>query len=119
MSKIYSYKDLIVWQKSREVVLLTYKATAGFPKDELYGLTSQIRRSAVSIPSNIAEGFRRGTRKEKLQFLRIAFGSGAELETQFDIAKDLNYINQQEYNKISNLLDEVMRMLNRIINKSI
>src|SRR3989338_11366185 len=85
-----SYKDLIVWQKSIELVIGIYKMTDKFPKSELYGLTSQIRRAAVSISSNIAEGYTRKHRLEYIQFLRIAFGSG-ELETQIIIAKKLNF----------------------------
>lgn len=79
---INSYKDLIVWQKSMELVKSIYEMTANFPKEEIYGLISQMKRSSISIPSNIAEGKRRGTRKDYRQFLVIAYGSGAELETQ-------------------------------------
>ena len=81
MATIQSYKDLIAYQKSYEVVKLIYKQSGAFPKEELYGLASQLKRSAISIPSNIAEGYMRGT-KEYAQFLRIALGSCAELETQ-------------------------------------
>ena len=80
-NKIISYKDLIVWQKSMEIVVLIYKLTEQFPTNEIYGLTSQIRRCSVSVPSNIAEGSRRGGQKDYRHFLTIAFGSGAELET--------------------------------------
>ena len=88
---IHTYKDLIVWQKAMEFVVEIYKITKLFPKTELYGLTSQIRRCSISIPSNIAEGRYRGTKKDYLNFLRIAYGSGAELETQIEIAERLNY----------------------------
>lgn len=110
-----SYKELIVWQKSIELVKKTYKLTDGFPKNEEYCLSTQMRRAAISIPSNIAEGYSRKNLKEYLQFLRIAFGSGAELETQIVIAKDLykniNYDDAESY------LEEVLKMLNAIIKK--
>lgn len=109
-----SYKQLIVWQKSMELVLLVYALTVTFPRDELYGLSSQMRRAAVSIPSNIAEGSYRNSRKEYLRFLYIAFGSGAELETQVEIAKMLGYAKGNSLVSMSGLLDEVMRMLNRM-----
>lgn len=116
MSSIKSYRDLEVWQKSKVVALKIYKATNEFPKSEIYGITSQLRRAAISIPSNIAEGFRRRFAKEKLQFLSIAFGSGAELETQLEISGELEYLNQKTYQEICKELDSVMRMLNKIIN---
>lgn len=112
---IKSYRDLIVWQKSMKLVVEVYRLTDTFPKSELYGIVSQIRRSAVSIPSNIAEGKQRGTRKEYRQFLIIAFGSAAELDTQLEISKELGFCNTQKYTKIRELLDEVSRMLNRLI----
>lgn len=114
-NKINSYKDLIVWQKAMELVVSVYSLTETFPKTELYCLTPQMRRCAVSIPSNIAEGCRRRTRKDYRQFLVIAFGSGAELETQIEIAKRLSYGKATDYIKIDKLLDEVMRMLNKLI----
>ncbi len=91
--------------------------TDSFPKSELYGLTSQIRRSAVSIPSNIAEGQRRGHKQEYIQFLRIAFGSGGELETQLLIAKNVKFLDEDNYKIINNTLEEIMKMLNSLINK--
>jgi four helix bundle protein len=91
--KIKNFQDLRIWQKGIEVVRDIYILTKKFPKEELYGLTSQMRRSAVSIPSNIAEGFRRYHNKEYKQFLYITMGSCAELETQIIIANELNYIN--------------------------
>lgn len=113
-TKINSYKDLIVWQKAIDLVVAVYAFTRDFPKEELYGLVSQMRRCAVSIPSNIAEGRTRGSRKDFRQFLIIAFASGAELETQLIISKKLEYGNIDEYVKIDNLLAEVMKMLNRM-----
>ena len=88
---IKSHKDLIVWQRSLELVTAVYELTELFPKTELYGLASQMRISAVSIPSNIAEGKRRGSRKDFRHFLLNSFGSGAELETQIEIAKRLSF----------------------------
>src|SRR3989304_4895952 len=105
--KIKSYRDLVVWRRAKEYTVQIYKATEEFPVHELYGLTSQMRRAAVSIPSNIAEGFRRKSRKEKLQFLGIAYGSGAELETQLDISFSLGYIKQEEHLSLANELDEI------------
>jgi len=113
--KVESYEDLIVWQRAMDLVVAAYEITEEYPKAELYGLTSQIRRSAVSIPSNIAEGRRRGSRKDFRQFLIIAFGSGAELETQMKIAKRLSWGKNLNFSKVDKHLDEVMRMLNKMI----
>ena len=115
--EIKSYKELIVWQKSYQLVLLVYKVSKSFPKEELFGLVSQLRRAAVSIPSNIAEGNTRAGSKEYLQFLRIAFASGAELETQLLLCRDLDLINEEDYTTISLLLTEVMKMLNTLMSK--
>lgn len=114
---IYSYKELIVWQRAIELVVSVYELTDLYPKEEIYGLTSQMRRSSVSIPSNIAEGRFRGTRKDYLQFLRIAYSSGAELETQIEISKRLSKTRDLDYKKVDSLLEEVMKMLNTIIRK--
>jgi four helix bundle protein len=112
---VNSYKDLKVWQKSIELVAEIYKLTEQFPKSEIYGLTSQMQRAAVTIPSNIAEGQKRNYTKEFLQFLYISYSSGAELETQIEICKKLNKFKDLDYNKIENLLNEVMKMLNVLI----
>ncbi|MBI2041404.1 MAG: four helix bundle protein [Candidatus Nealsonbacteria bacterium] len=110
-----SYKDLTVWQKSIGLVKKVYELTSGFPKDETYGLSNQMRRAAVSIPSNIAEGYLRKNRKEFLQFLRISYGSSAELETQLIIGEELYpNIKSQAANA---LLEEIQKMLNVLINK--
>lgn len=114
---IHSHEELIVWQRSMELVAEIYKLTDSFPKEEVYGLTSQIRRAAVSIPSNIAEGRGRGTRKDFVQFLRIAFGSGAELQTQLMIVEKLPKFSLLDCNKSRALLDEVVRMLKSMIQK--
>jgi len=108
------YRDLIVWQKSISLVTFVYKITKTFPSEELYGLSSQMRRSAVSIPSNIAEGSRRSTKKDFRHFLCIAFGSGAELETQLLIARNLGYGTEKEIVEIESLLNEIMKMLNTL-----
>lgn len=111
---IESYKDLIVWQKSMKLVTEVYELTKHFPKSEIYGLTSQMKRSSILIPSNIAE-VRKGTKKEFRQFLLFAYGSGAELETQIEIAKRLSFGDNLNYKRTDELLNEVMRMLNKII----
>lgn len=114
-NKIYSHKDLIVWQKAMELVVAIYNLTNKFPREEIYGLTSQMRRAAVSVPSNIAEGKKRGTRKDYRQFLLVAYGSGAELETQIEIAKMLPFGKNLNCDTINKTLEEVMRMLNKLI----
>ena len=112
---IQTYRDLIVWQKSMELVVLVYEFTESFPPREMYGLASQLRRAAVSIPSNIAEGRRRGSRKDYAQFLRIAYGSGAEVETQLEIAKRLRYDKEYSLERLESLLTELMKMLNAML----
>lgn len=98
-----------------DLVTDIYTMTNTFPKSEQYGLVSQMRRASVSIPSNIAEGSRRKTKKDFCQFVVVAFGSGAELETQIEIAKRLNYIKEKSYKNTDMLLNEIMRMLNKLI----
>jgi len=115
MAAIKSYKDLIIWQKGIDLVIEIYKLTDQFPKSEIFNLTSQMRRASVSIPSNIAEGRKLSSKYEFIRFLKIAFGSGAELETQIEIAKKLNYLSLDQYQSSENILNEVMRMLNKII----
>lgn len=109
------YRDLIVWQKSMDLVTLLYRFSAKLPAQENYGLVSQIRRCAVSIPSNIAEGSRRRG-KDLRNFLVIAYASGAELETQLEICRRLEFGNTADCEKIESLLNEIMRMLNKMIN---
>lgn len=110
-----SYKELIVWQKSRLLVKMIYQATEGFPKSELFGLTNQMRRSSVSIPANLAEGYSRKHRPEYVQFARIAYGSGAELETLALLAEDLKFLSSKQKLEIDTLLEEIMKMLNKLI----
>lgn len=115
--KIKSYKDLKIRNRSIELVTDVYDITSLFPKDETYGLTSQIRRSAISIPSNIAEGFTRYYNKEYRQFLYISLGSCAELETQLVIANRLNYLEADIKSKISNDLEIICKMITNLIKK--
>ncbi len=115
MTTIHSYRDLIVWQRSMQLVIEMYRISEFFPKSELYGLTSQMRRAAVSIPSNIAEGRRRRSQKEFLQFLQIAYGSGGELETQIEIVKQLPFGLNIDFKKLDAFLNETMRMLNSML----
>lgn len=114
---IETYKELIVWQKGIAIVSLTYRYTATFPKEEIYGLTSQMRRAAVSIPSNIAEGRSRSTRKDFAQFLRIAQGSLAELETQLVVSENLGFGKVDIRQELLDHLAEEKRMLNAMIKK--
>ena len=107
-----SYRDLEVWKKSMDLVVACYQLTKGFPKNEIYGLASQLQRAAVSIPSNIAEGRHRNHSKEFLQFLSIAYGSLAELETQVLIAERLGYINGNHTKSLMDLASEVGKMIN-------
>jgi len=110
-----THKDLLVWQKSMELVTEIYKVTKEFPKEEIYGITSQIRRSAISVPSNIAEGAGRKSTKEFKQFLFIALGSLSELETQVIIAKNLNYIDEETNVKINNEIVTLIKMIASLI----
>ncbi|MFH1653056.1 MAG: four helix bundle protein [Pseudomonadota bacterium] len=112
--KTNSFKDLVVWQKSYKLVLEFYEITNNFPKHEMYSLVQQIRRAAVSIPSNIAEGYGRQYNKEYKQFLSVAYGSLCELETQYMIAVELGYSGKE--NLLEELMKEVGAMLYRMIN---
>lgn len=114
---IKTYKDLLVWKRSVSLATKIYLVTEKFPKSEIYGIISQMRRCAVSIPSNIAEGRNRRTRKDFAQFLRIALGSAAELETQTEISKNLNFLNELEYSQITSETNEIGMMLRAIIRK--
>ena len=105
-----THKDLDVWKKSISFVIEIYRISRKFPKDEIYGITSQIRRASVSIPSNIAEGAGRAYDKEFKQFLNIALGSIAEVDTQLLISNKLDYITIEEYKKLENDLTEIRKM---------
>ncbi|MDO8620391.1 MAG: four helix bundle protein [bacterium] len=117
-SKIREFTDLLAWQEAHTLVLLVYSATKIFPKDELFGLTNQMRRASVSITSNIAEGFGRQSYKEKVQFFYIAHGSLTELKNQLFIARDLTYISLAEFAKIEGQLARAHRLLQGLLKKS-
>ena len=113
--EVRSYKDLVAWQKSMDLVAAVYRASQGFPKEEIFGLVSQTRRAAVSVPSNIAEGHARTSKKEFQYFLSNARGSLAELETQLTIAHQLAYIDETGINQLPDRLGEVGRILNGLL----
>ena len=115
---VKTYRDLLVWQRGMDLVVETYKLTRGFPKEELYGLTSQVRRSALSIPSDIAEGQGRGVGAEFAHHLRISQGSLQELETQLRLAERLQYVSAAELQPVLATAAEVGR-LNRGLQKSL
>ena len=110
-----SHKDLRVWQKSMEHVTNIYAVTRSFPKDEQFGIVSQMRRAAVSIPSNISEGYGRLYNKETIKFLSNALGSATELETQVIIAKNLDFIPIEDAEKLLQEIQEIVRMLTALI----
>ena len=114
MATVKSYKDLILWQKSMLLVKEVFLLTDNFPSSERYGITSQMRRSAISIPSNIAEAFGRRSIKGSSQFYSIAFGSALELETQILISKDLRLAKNNDFVKSGLILTEVLKMLNKL-----
>jgi four helix bundle protein len=111
-----NFKELLVWQKSINFVTEIYELTNDFPKNEMYGLISQIRRASISIPSNIAEGNSRRSVADYLQFLKIAIGSCAEVETQLIIAQNLKFLNEEHYLKLNRDIIEISKMLNGLIN---
>ena len=115
MEKIQTFKDLKVWQKSADVAVVIYEATESFPHAELYGITKQMRRAAISIGSNIAEGFRRRSTKEKIQFYRISQGSIAELQSQIEISFRLRFLPEKEYTTTILLLTEISKMMDGLI----
>ena len=115
MSIVYSYEDLSVWKKSMNLAVKIYELTKHMPKEELYGLTAQMRRAAVSIPSNIAEGQQRASTKEFLRFLSIARGSNAELQTQLVLACRLGYFQSEQIRETMNLTKEVSKMINALM----
>lgn len=117
MTEIKSYRDLIVWQKSMELVRNVYLFTNEFPKEEQYGLTNQLRRCAVSIPSNIAEGYGRNATGDYKRFLQIAVGSLYELQTQIEIAFQLNFLAEKMFNSTVALCTEIDKMLYSLIKK--
>jgi len=110
------YTDLDVWLKARELASLCYEVTKSFPKEEIFGLISQIRRSAVSVPSNIAEGCGRNSSRDTIQFLFISRGSLYELETQLFISFDLKYLNNEQLDMVVNKITECKKLVNGFIN---
>lgn len=111
-----NFKELLVWQKSIDFVTEIYKFTDSFPKDEIFGLKSQIRRASVSIPSNIAEGNSRRSKPDYVQFLKISRGSCAEVEIQLIISKNLHFLDEINYLKLNQDIIEISKMLNGLIN---
>lgn len=114
-SDVRSYRDLIVWQKCVEFSVAFYEVTKSFPKQELFGVTSQMRRASISIASNIAEGSGRTTTKEYLQFLRVSLGSAFEIETQLLIVNKLQYCSDQQYQELQEFLTVIIKMLQKLI----
>jgi four helix bundle protein len=112
---IQSYQDLALWKRAMQLVTQVYHLTRHFPREEMHGLTSQMRRAAVSIPTNIAEGWGRGSKKEYIQFLRIARGSLLELETLLTIARNLHYLSQEDMQATLAQVEEISRMLSGLI----
>lgn len=115
MGEIKSYKDLVVYQKGYELSLRVYQVTYAFPSEEKFGLISQMRRAVVSIPCNIAEGYRRRGRKEYIQFLHVALGSCSELETLLSLSKDLKMIDPENFDALYSLQEEISKMLSSLI----
>jgi len=115
---IQSFTDLNAWKLGHEVVLLVYKYTKEFPKDEIFGLVSQMRRSAVSITSNIAEGFSRYSWKEKHQFYRTALGSLTELQNQLLVARDVGYMSNNDFQLIAGKSIDASKLINGLLKKS-
>lgn len=117
MSEIKTYRDLIVWQKAIAFITNIYKVTAEFPKEEMYGLNSQMRRAAISIPSNIAEGFGRKSTGDYKRFLNISMASLFEVQTQLEITLNLKYIDQNTFDENFETSREIERMLSSLIRK--
>ncbi len=117
MTQIKSFRDLLVWQKSMNLVTDIYQLTRNFPQAEMFGLTSQVRRASISIPSNIAEGYGRNTSKDYLRYLQIALGSLYEIQTQLEIASNLHFLEIFDFNKMISLCLEIERMLTSLIAK--
>lgn len=117
MVLVMDYKKLIVWQKSFELSLMVYKITSKFPKSEIFGLSSQLRRCSISIPSNIAEGYSRISSKHFSNFLKISLGSSSELETQILISKEIGFVKEDEFKEFASLILEIQKMLGALIKK--
>lgn len=111
---VYSFEKLVVWQKSIELAKIIYSITQNFPKTETYGLSSQIQRAVISVSSNIAEGYVKYSPKEQIKFTEIAYGSLMEVLNQIIIAKEINYISENDYLMIRDKVEEISRMLNAL-----
>jgi four helix bundle protein len=111
------FHNLKVWEKAHKLTLMIYQVTKEFPKDELYGLINQMRRSSASIPTNIAEGCGRDSQADMTRFFQMAMGSSSELEYQLILAHDLQYLNEKDFLELSTELSEMRRMLNAFIQK--
>lgn len=111
------FRDLLVWQKAHDLALQVYKCTAHFPSQEVYGLTSQMRRANVSIPSNIAEGCARATDPDFARYCSIALGSASELDYQLILAKDLGFLPQATFSELAHRTEEVKKMINALLQK--
>lgn len=112
-----NYKDLIVWQKAHEAALMIYSHTKGFPKEEQFGITSQIRRASVSIPTNIAEGCGKSTKKDFANYLQTSFGSTQEVEYLLLLCLELSYLDSAQYEKMYSIINEVKAMLISLLKK--
>lgn len=112
-----NFRDLKVWEKAHKLTLEVYRSTKEFPREELYGITSQIRRASGSIPANIAEGCGRGSDADLARFLQMAMGSACEVEYHALLARDLNMLNEDNYNRINDQVCEVKRMLASFLQK--
>ena len=117
MGEIKTYRDLQVWQKAMSLVTSVYRCSQSFPKNEIYGLTSQLQRCAVSIPSNIAEGYGRNSTGDYVRFLQISMGSVFELQTQLEIATNLEYLSKEQFEELYEKSREIERMLSSLIVK--
>ena len=117
-NKIKSFTDLIAWKEGHKLVLMIYDITKQFPKEEIFGLTNQLRRAVVSFTSNIAEGFSRQSYKDKIKFYYISLGSLTEVQNQLLIAKDIKYISQEYFNKIAEQTTKVSKIINGLIKSS-
>ena len=111
------FKKLVVWEKAHNLTLAVYRNTDSYPKEELFGLTSQLRRASASIPANIAEGFGRSGSAELARFLQISMGSASELEYHFILAHDLKYLSDESYNQLDSMVVEIKQMLTGLIQK--
>ena len=111
----YSFRELVAWQKAKQLALSVYRETEHFPQTKMYGLTAQIRRAAISVPSNIAEGQGRGSKPDFAKFLCVARGSLLELLTQLEIARDLGYTSAESFNELQKHNGEVLRILNGLL----